>query len=862
MSQNTYEAAISHPIFIEVFDDLLRNLFLSSRNQNSLIDIPINKIKKATWLASIAALGEGDKEKNLASAYGALLYLSDTENEVYTKACYVMQSRTGNIISSTHLPKIFNNKKYQRDFGSLLNMELAGNRAELEQKFSDDSEIYFTKFQSTLWSSLKSGNNIAISAPTSSGKSYIIKKYIYELINTNLRDVIYIVPTKALINQVSNDLNLMVKDKAHVFTTYKESDELKPTIYVLTPERTLKLLQDNEFLSPSLVFMDEIHNLEDSSRGAVFENVLYRMTDKWEKAQFVVAGPFIDGLAKSISNISNIDLIDHKTFSSPVFQLKVSITFSPKAKTALYKIVSITGNILNGDLKFRNSLYSKAKSNKGDALAAIMELFDPDDQNIIYAPTKKEAESWAQKIAPVIGSLNPDIVNGADQKIKDLIEFLEDEVHPKYSLIRALRLGVAFHHSGLPDIARLEIEELYSQACIKNIVCTSTLVQGVNLPADRLIIINPKVNTQEMSNFEFFNLIGRAGRANTKLYGEVYCIDIVENEWGEDRFLTEVDKTVSSVTVKSINNNKEIISDVVSLSKSDIKENYDNDILYQLASYLRSLYNVDKKQLEKYISSSDLSIDLKEKLNIELETVSKNLSIPNELISKNPFIDPILQDEFYKRVLNDGVDNWLINRKPFDKGGENSKLVSFKEKSYYYQFWSVMERLNEIFDFESEINFKSYEDYINVGLIVKDSHQWMLGKRHKYFIENKIGLESFDESKIDKTARYVTNHISRNITFIAVKYLMLWSDVISSFLSEEDEEKKSYILNLPTMLELGSYDPVILELMNLGINRSIAIKIKPLLKFQEDMSIEETLARFDKNKMPALFKRYLKRAGF
>lgn len=124
-----------------------------------------------------------------------------------------------NIISSTHLPKIFNNKKYQRDFGSLLNMELAGT-VELEQKFSDDSEIYFTKFNQHCGSSLKSGNNIAISAPTSSGKSYIIKKYIYELINTDLRDVIYIVPTKALINQVSNDLNLMVKDKAHVFTNY------------------------------------------------------------------------------------------------------------------------------------------------------------------------------------------------------------------------------------------------------------------------------------------------------------------------------------------------------------------------------------------------------------------------------------------------------------------------------------------------------------------------------------------------------------------------------------------------------------------------------------------------------------------
>lgn len=863
MGYETYNAAISHPVFIEVFDSLLENLFLNNRKQKEIISIPILKIKKATWLASIGSLGEGDKEKNLSSAYGALLYLSDTDNEVYAKACYVMQSRTGNIISSTHLPKIFKNKKYQNDFGSMLNMELAGNRAELEQNFSDGSEVYFTKFQSKLWNSLKSKKNIAISAPTSAGKSFIIKKYIYELLEWSDKDIIYIVPTKALINQVSSDINSLIKDKAYVYTTYKETDKIKPSIFVLTPERTLKLLQDDKFLSPSLVFMDEIHNLEDSSRGSIFENALYRMTEKWKNTQFVVAGPFIDNLANSISNISNIDLIDHKTFSSPVFQLKVSITFSPKEKFALYKIVSLTGNVLEGELGFKNVLYSKAKSNKGDALAALMELFDPDDHNIIYAPTKKEAESWAQKIAPVIGSLNPDIVNGADQKIKDLIEFLEDEVHPKYSLIRALRLGAAFHHGGLPDIVRLEIEELYSQSFIKNIVCTSTLIQGVNLPADRLIIINPKINTQDMNNFEFFNLIGRAGRASAKLYGEVYCIDIIENEWGEDRYTTEVEKTISSVTVSSVNKNSDILPDIIGLSRSEIKESHDDENLYQLVSYLRSLYQVDKKQLDKYILSSDLSEQLKESLDVELEKISESLSIPSELISKNPFVDPVLQNKFYKRVLDDGVENWLINRKPFDKNGENSKSVSFKDKSYYYQFWSVMERLNDIFEYDVEINNKNFGDYINVGLIVMDSHNWMLGKRHKFFIERKIGSDSIvDELKVDKAARYVTSHISRNITFIAVKYLMLWADVIASFLSEEEKEENAYILNLPTMLELGSYDPLTLELMTLGINRSIALRIRPLINREDGVSIEDTLHKIDKNKMLPLFKRYLQRAGF
>ncbi|EXA54849.1 hypothetical protein J505_3890, partial [Acinetobacter baumannii 1297549] len=169
-----------------------------------------------------------------------------------------------------------------------------------------------------------------------------------------------------------------------------------------------------------------------------------------------------------------------------------------------------------------------------------------------------------------------------------------------------------------------------------------------------------------------------------------------------------------------------------------------------------------------------------------------------------------------------------------------SKEAHFSEQSYYYQFWSVLARLNEIFNFESEIN-NSYDDYIGIGLLVKDCHSWMLGKSHRFFIENKLSEVHPEESKVDKAARYVTKHISKNITFITVKYLMLWSEVVSSFLTEEQKELNSYILNLPSMLEMGSYDPAVLELMSVGINRSIALRIKPLIRKNEGNSIEEVL---------------------
>lgn len=762
--ENSKKAA-SHIDFVSVLDKLLESQFLLDKSYDGeKIVITDSEIKRATWLASIAALGDGDQEKNLANAFGALLYLSDPDNEVFSRACYILQSRSGNLITSAHIPKIFNKETnaHLGDYGTLLNFELAANRAILQHTFSDETEIFFTKFQKSLWESLTDRKNIAISAPTSAGKSHIIKKYIYELVGTNCRTIFFIVPTKALINQVSNNLKFDLKDKAHVLTTYIPTDFIdeKSIIYVLTPERCLKFLQDTKSVKkPDLVFVDEVHNVEDSSRGAKFENVIYRLINKFPLTQFVMAGPFIDNLSESLKKICNIDLVDHKTLSTPVFQIKAALTFYPKDKSAKYKIASPSGNVLSGTIKLKRTLYSKVKSNKGDALEVIADLFPHDDNNIYYAPKKSSAEKWASKIAPMIASKNPNIVDGADERIKDLISFLEEEVHPNYSLIRNLRLGVAYHHAGLPDIARQEVEELYINSSIRNIVCTSTLLQGVNLPADRLIVISPKVNNNDMTDFSFLNLIGRAGRANTKLFGEIYCIDVKEDEWAEDKLTKEKSKTVESSTSLFLRKNERELPKMASLSRAEIKELTDDVNVYESISYMRSIYHTDTDHFNRILKSSGISSVSAHAFSNELKRIYDDMVIPVELLSKNPFVDPFLQNKLFLDIKKNGVFDWMITRFPVSKDGVDDSSVHISDQSYYQQFKTIFSKLDQIFEIESEMNGVNFNSkYVSINKLVMDSHHWMKGKKHRFFIDREIGGEVIDENVIDKAARYITGH--------------------------------------------------------------------------------------------------------
>jgi len=62
-------------------------------------------------------------------------------------------------------------------------------------------------------------------------------------------------------------------------------------------------------------------------------------------------------------------------------------------------------------------------------------------------------------------------------------------VHPKYLLVECVLRGIGFHYANIPTQLRQEIELAFADGELKYLVCTSTLLQGVNL--DSLIPLHP-----------------------------------------------------------------------------------------------------------------------------------------------------------------------------------------------------------------------------------------------------------------------------------------------------------------------------------------------------------------------------------
>ena len=118
----------------------------------------------------------------------------------------------------------------------------------LEQSYNEiiinDKKFLLTEFQKKIWENMDKEKVIGISAPTSAGKSFVILiKTIYKMLNNNL-DIIYIVPTLSLLNQVTEDYNKMLK--LLNISNYKiknnfeyDIDSNVNIVYILTQEKAL-----------------------------------------------------------------------------------------------------------------------------------------------------------------------------------------------------------------------------------------------------------------------------------------------------------------------------------------------------------------------------------------------------------------------------------------------------------------------------------------------------------------------------------------------------------------------------------------------------------------------------------------------
>ena len=103
-----------------------------------------------------------------------------------------------------------------------------------------------------------------------------------------------------------------------------------------------------------------------------------------------------------------------------------------------------------------------------------------------------------------------------NKNLEDLSDFIKDTIHERYELAEMIRKGVSTHFGALPQVVREKIEEEYRLGNIRYLFTTSTLLEGVNLPA-KIFYFKWKIGLTKMSDLDFRNLIGRAGRLTKEL---------------------------------------------------------------------------------------------------------------------------------------------------------------------------------------------------------------------------------------------------------------------------------------------------------------------------------------------------------
>lgn len=814
---STYSEANEIEFFNHCIDNLAEDLFYEDINDPQWMREfeTEENIRKSAWIASILASSDDDEHRRKALAFGILAYLKYRDSpreDVYERYLYVILSRLGDLPAVENLVVEGGREEYDRElvssFDSVLSMELGTNLDE----YGIEGGGYLSEFQNEIYEVLTAGKNVAISGPTSSGKSFILQRYIETRIDDSERfEAIYVVPTRALISEVSADLK-EEHDEISVKTgVYFDDNELEEnTFLVVTPERCLKLLRDEakEQLDPSLIFFDEFQNVEDSERGILMENVIESLEDMWPEAQIVVAGPYLDDPAEGLRRITETEVEEITTIFTPILQLKVILTLVPQQRGSDRKlkvtILSPTDNEVEFDIDEPQGLnISSFNSNKGEFLSTLIGAFAQGNQSLVYASQRRWAENWAETIA-----FGKDEKALSDRAIR-LNDFLRGAIHKDYSLTDCIEHGVAFHHRMLPKIARTEIENIYREENdLDVIVSTPTLLQGVNLPAEKLFVHSPAKGREELTEFDFQNLIGRVGRLNENLYGSIYCVETEDDEWSEKKLSDTENKHVIPATDRALEENTDEL--VEAAGAENVYEVEEKHVRYT-SIVLRNKYLKGGHDLEEYLDKKELSESDKVRINNQLTSRLQDIEIPESILRRNPTIDPVQQDELYKAV-RDSPTEWILSD---NRGGFG-----------YNDLLEMTRELNRIFLFSND-----YSEGItpgdpevkqdNLEPVVVTATKWLLGDSYHDMIEARQKSESVDDGDVNQSIMKVMQIINDDVQFVLVKYYRILTDI----LGEIDTPVNDWMLQFDQMLELGSVDSNELELMFMGVDRSVVIDL-------------------------------------
>ncbi|PVZ89845.1 hypothetical protein C9426_00245 [Serratia sp. S1B] len=341
-------------------------------------------------------------------------------------------------------------------------------------------KVVLHREQSKLLSGLLDGKNLAVSAPTSFGKSFIVDAFL-QLRKPNT--VMMIVPTIALADEIRRRLQPKFGKNYKIITT-TDIELAEKNILILPQERALSYQGVVDHID--LLIVDEFYKAskqEKDSRSISLQRAMLEF-QQIAKQRYYLA-PNINSLTSNIftKGIEFVS-IDCNTVALDIDHTYERINRNFDKNTALFEILSKADG--------KTLIYVNSHASLNDVLTLLSENKDPIDHAFLT-----EFSKWIKK-----------------------------NYSSTWRLGYLIQKGVCTYNSNLHrSLSQIQLNVYENDFPLDVMVSTSSIIEGVNTSTKNIILWSNKLSTSLLSFFTYKNIMGRSGRMFKYFIGKAFLLE-------------------------------------------------------------------------------------------------------------------------------------------------------------------------------------------------------------------------------------------------------------------------------------------------------------------------------------------------
>ncbi len=694
-----------------------------------------------------------------------------------------------------------------------LQLDVVRRRLELAIPIAGGDIVAGNPFQRRFWTAVENARWVSVSAPTSAGKSYIVRRWFEErLAGREEFTGIYVVPTRALIEEVGADLTKQfaaLDVGIYSIPWDAEVAERARKILVVTQERLHLLQQRLPDESADLLFVDEAQKFGDDARGVLLQQTVEEATRRNPAGQVVFASPLSSNpelLLEGADPDANPTTVTAETITVNQNLLWADqIPYHPQ-QWRLQAVVDGEPTPVGG---FELPARPQPDSQRLPLVAVA--LGRASGGNVVYVNGAADAEKAAQQIFDALG---PDADIGQDQGIADLRELVQRTIHAQYTLATVLKRGIAFHYGNMPLLVRTEIERLFRNGTLKYLVCTSTLLEGVNLPCRNLFARNPKKgNGNPMTAADFWNLAGRAGRWGKEFQGNIVCVDASRPERWPELPRTRERQPVTRATSTALADVDAVIGFIEAGAPAEAA---------RAAPMLETVYSYLASRIITGAGLGDLpqltEADA-ERLDAAVRGAVQQTEISPRLVARHAGISPASMQRLLDRFRSYPAPGDLVLALP-----ESTDAT----ETYVRALGLCNQELGS--------DFGTPPRQFALALLITN---WMRGYPLARLIASRLAWLQRNNRphKLPVEIRDVMRDVEQVARFQAPKYLACYTDVLALHMQQRGEQLPE-LPDISMMLELGVSRITEVSLMALGLSRTSAVALSEFI-VADDLSRQQ-----------------------